>query len=93
MGFRTMPRYELRYLCGRDVHEIVDAPEPDQAELLARRRLLFTEPGFAIAIVCEGVELTRVTQRCKAPTGAFRRPEQLARPAPLPSIKPTELPR
>lgn len=66
-----MPRYELRYLCGRDVREIVDVSDPDEAELLARRRLLFSEPGFAIAILCEGVELNRVTQRSREPTARF----------------------
>lgn len=88
-----MPQYELRYLCGRDVHEIVDAPDPDEAELLARRRLLFTDPGFAIAILCEGVELNRVTQRSKAPAARFSRPDQPARPGPPQSTETTEHPR
>jgi hypothetical protein len=87
-----MPQYELRYLCGRDIHEIVDAPDPDEAEVLARRRLLFTDPGFAIAILCEGVELNRVTQRSKAPTRRLHWTEKPARPGPLPSTPPTEHP-
>ena len=86
-----MPQYELRYLCGPDVHEIVDVPDPDEAEVLARRRLLFTDPGFAIAILCEGVELSRVTQRSKAPAARFHRPDKTARSGP--SLKPTEHPR
>lgn len=61
-----MPMYQLNYLCRPGVAEIVDADSPDEAEELARRRLLFSEPGFAIAIVFEGVELNRVTQRSKA---------------------------
>ena len=86
-----MPQYELRYLCGRDVHEMVDAPDPDEAELLARRRLLFTDPGFVIAILCEGVELNRVTQRSKAPVTRLHRPDRPARPRA--STKLTEHPR
>lgn len=88
-----MPQYELRYLCGRDVREIVDVPDPDEAELLARRRLLFTDPGFAIAILCEGVELYRVTQRSKAATPRFHRSDKPARSGPPLSTKPTEHPR
>lgn len=61
-----MPMYQLRYLSGRGVAELVDAESPDEAEDLARRRLLFSEPGFAIAILFEGVELGRVIQRSKA---------------------------
>lgn len=71
-----MPPYELRYLCGRDVREIVDVSDPEEAELLARRRLLFSEPGFAIAILCEGVELTRVTQRSKQPISRYYPPDR-----------------
>ncbi|HEX8660331.1 MAG TPA: hypothetical protein VF686_00585 [Brevundimonas sp.] len=88
-----MPQYELRYLCGRDIHEIVDVPDPDEAEVLARRRLLFTDPGFAIAILYEGVELIRVTQRSKASAPRFRRPDKQARAGLSPSTKPTEHPR
>lgn len=85
-----MPQYELRYLCGRDVREIVDVADPDEAELLARRRLLFTDPGFAIAILCEGVELHRVTQRSKGPARRLLRPDPAARHSPLLQSKPTE---
>ena len=78
-----MPPYELRYLCGWDVREIVDVSDPEEAELLARRRLLFSEPGFAIAILCEGVELTRVTQRPRQPISQYRPPDRADdRPAP-----------
>lgn len=63
-----MPQYELRYLCGQGVREIVDVPDPEEAEYLANQRLLFSEPGFAIAVIHEGVELSRVIQRPKAKT-------------------------
>ncbi|MGZ9114349.1 MAG: hypothetical protein ACXW3K_06975 [Brevundimonas sp.] len=62
-----MPMYQLNYLSRPGAAEIVDAEDPDEAEDLARRRLLFSEPGFAIAILFEGVELNRVTQRSKVP--------------------------
>jgi hypothetical protein len=81
-----MPRYELRYLCSRDVREIVDVPDPDEAELLARRRLLFSEPGFAIAILCDGVELNRVTQRSKAPSSRYH-PRDRAGDRPVPPLR------
>lgn len=58
-----MPRYQLKYICATEATEIIDAIDPDEAEDLARMRLLFSEPGLAIAIVCEGSELRRVTQR------------------------------
>lgn len=61
-----MPVYQLNYLSRPGAHEIVDVEGPDEAEDMARRRLLFSEPGFAIAILFEGVELNRVTQRSKA---------------------------
>ncbi|MEJ6789153.1 hypothetical protein BrevBR_06340 [Brevundimonas sp. BR2-1] len=64
---RVVPVYQLNYLSRPGAHEIVDVEGPDEAEDMARRRLLFSEPGFAIAIVFEGVELNRVTQRSKAP--------------------------
>ncbi|RZJ04949.1 MAG: hypothetical protein EON89_05985 [Brevundimonas sp.] len=60
-----MPRYQLNYLSRPGAHEVVDADTPDDAEDLARRRLLFSEPGFAIAILFEGVELNRIIQRSK----------------------------
>lgn len=59
--------YQLNYLSRPGAHEIVDVEGPDEAEDMARRRLLFSEPGFAIAILFEGVELNRVTQCSKAP--------------------------
>ena len=58
-----MPRYQLKYICSTGATEIIDAADPDDAEDLARMRLLFSEPGLAIAIVCDGSELRRVTQR------------------------------
>lgn len=58
-----MASFELRYLKRRGVREIVEADDVETAEDLARRRLLFQEPGFAIAVVFQGVELTRVVQR------------------------------
>ncbi len=58
-----MPLYQLKYICPTEASETVDAADPDAAEDLARMRLLFSEPGLAIAIVCEGSELRRVTQR------------------------------
>ena len=67
-----MRMYQLRYLARPLVAETVDAEGPDEAEDLARRRLLFSEPGFAIAILFEGVELNRVTQRSKAAPRAGR---------------------
>ncbi|KQY85080.1 hypothetical protein [Brevundimonas sp. Root1423] len=58
-----MPLYQFNYLSRPGACEIVDAEGPDDAEDLARRRLLFSDPGFTIAILSEGVELTRITQR------------------------------
>jgi hypothetical protein len=48
---------------------MIDAADPDAAEDLARMRLMFSEPGMAIAIVCEGAELRRVTQRPRPTPG------------------------
>lgn len=86
---RAMPQYELRYLCDQGVCEIVDVPDPEEAEYQANQRLLFSEPGFAIAVVYEGVELTRVMQRSKAKKSAnplfhhARQPSgRIAQPAP-----------
>lgn len=61
----VVPKYQFNYLSRPDAREIVDAEGPDEAEDMARRRLLFSEPGFAIAILFEGHELSRVTQRPK----------------------------
>lgn len=58
-----MPHYQLRYISATGATETVEAADPDAAEDLARMRLLFSEPGLAIAIVREGSELRRVTQR------------------------------
>lgn len=58
-----MPRYQLKYLSATAAVETVEAADADAAEDLARLRLLFSEPGLAIAIVCDGAELRRVTQR------------------------------
>ena len=61
-----MPRYQLKYPSATGAMETVEAADPDEAEDLARMRLLFSEPGFAIAICCDGSELRRVTQRPRA---------------------------
>lgn len=61
-----MPRYQLQYLSSAGAIETVEAADPDEAEDLARLRLLFSEPGLSIAIVREGAELRRVTQRPRA---------------------------
>lgn len=58
-----MPRYQLKYLSATAAMETVEAADADAAEDLARLRLLFSEPGLAIAIVRDGAELRRVTQR------------------------------
>jgi hypothetical protein len=60
-----MPRYQLQYLARPGSAENIQAADPDEAEDLARLRLLFSEPGFAIAIVQDGQELRRVTQRAR----------------------------
>ena len=57
-----MPQYQLNYLTGHGA-ELISADTPEDAEELARRRLLFREPGFAIAVLYEGIELSRVIQR------------------------------
>ena len=61
--WNCMPRYQLKYICSTGATETIDAADPDAAEDLARMRLLFSEPGLAIAIVCDSSELRRVTQR------------------------------
>jgi hypothetical protein len=61
-----MPRYQLKYLGPTGASETIEAADPDEAEDLARLRLLFSEPGFAIAIERDGSELRRVTQRPRA---------------------------
>lgn len=58
-----MASFQLKYLTRRGASEIVQARDADEAEDLARRRLLFREPGFAIAVCFEGVELSRLMQR------------------------------
>lgn len=63
-----MPRYQLKYLSTIEAMEMIDAADPDEAEDMARMRLLFSEPGMAIAIVSEGSELRRVTQRPRLTT-------------------------
>lgn len=64
-----MPRYQLKYICPSEATEMIDAADPDEAEELARLRLLFSEPGLAIAVVCDGSELRRVTQRPRPTAG------------------------
>ena len=83
-----MPMYQLNYLSRPGAHEIVEVEGPDEAEDMARRRLLFSEPGFAIAILFEGVELNRVTQRSKTPRSrspvfdrAVHSPDRVRHPA------------
>lgn len=68
-----MAAFELRYLQARGVREIVDVDDADEAEALARRRLLFQDPGFTIAVLHQGVELTRVSQRPHAQPSDFVR--------------------
>jgi hypothetical protein len=65
-------RFQLKYLGPDDVVETIEAADADAAEDLARMRLLFSEPGLAIAIVCEGAELRRVTQRPRSTTQGIR---------------------
>lgn len=59
-----MPQYQLRYLAGPGV-ETIRADTPEDAEDQARQRLLFRDPGFAIAVLYDGVELTRVIQKAR----------------------------
>ena len=68
-----MPRYQLKYLSSIDAMETVEAADPDEAEDLARLRLLFSEPGLAIAIVREGCELRRITQQPRGRAGDHER--------------------
>lgn len=56
-----MALYQLQYLSGA-ARELIDAVDEDEAEDLARRRLLFSEPGFGIAVMQNGIELVRVMQ-------------------------------
>ncbi|WP_324795119.1 hypothetical protein [Brevundimonas sp.] len=58
-----MPRFQLQYLGPADATETIQAGTTDDAEDLARLRLLFSEPGFGIAIMSEGTEVRRVMQR------------------------------
>lgn len=58
-----MASFQLKYLTRRGAFETVHARDADEAEELARRRLLFREPGFAIAVCFEGIELSRLIQR------------------------------
>jgi hypothetical protein len=60
-----MSGFQLRYLGSRGACEAIDVDDVEEAEDLARMRLLFREPGFAIAVVFEGVEVSRVIQRPK----------------------------
>ena len=48
-----MALYQLQYLSGA-ARELIDAVDEDEAEDLARRRLLFSEPGFGIAVMQNG---------------------------------------
>lgn len=57
-----MPRYQLKYLSAAAA-ETIEAEDANEAEDLARLRLLFREPGFSIAILSDGHELRRVTQQ------------------------------
>lgn len=58
-----MPRFQLRYSGPADAVETIEAECTEEAEDLARFRLLFSEPGLAIAILSEGQELRRIVQR------------------------------
>jgi len=87
-----MPCFQLRYLGARTACEIIDADDVDEAEDLARMRLLFHEPGFVIAVVFEGVELSRVIQRPRRSTPGRARPDGIAMsPDDLSSPSPTGL--
>ena len=68
-----MPWYQLKYLSSIDAMETVEAADPDEAEGLARLRLLFSEPGLAIAIVCDGCELRRIIQQPRDRAGDLQR--------------------
>ena len=57
-----MPLYQLKYLSTASA-ETIDAEDAEEAEAQARRRLLFRDPGFAIAVMAEGRELCRVIQK------------------------------
>lgn len=61
-----MPKFQLRYSGPADAVETVEADCTEEAEDLARLRLLFSEPGLAIAILSDGQELGRVYQRPKS---------------------------
>lgn len=54
------------YLGPAEAVETVEAGSPEDAEDLARMRLLFSEPGLAIAVISDGQEVCRVTQRPRA---------------------------
>ncbi len=71
-----MAQYQLRYLARAGVVETIEAHDPDEAEALARLRLLFREPGFTIAIVSDGRELRRVIQRPRSGPDARRETDQ-----------------
>lgn len=60
-----MPRFQLKYLSQAGAIETVQADCAEDAEDMARLRLLFSEPGFAIAVISDGQELRRVVQRPK----------------------------
>jgi len=60
-----MARFQLKYLGRAAALETVQAECAEDAEDMARLRLLFSEPGFAIAVMSDGQELSRVTQRPK----------------------------
>lgn len=68
-----MPHYQLLYSGFRSASEFIDADDDEEAEDLARRRLLFHEPGFTIAVCRDGVELRRLVQRAR-PTRVERDP-------------------
>ena len=61
-----MPTFQLRYSGPADAIETVEAECKEEAKDLARRRLLFSEPGLAIAIMSDGQELDRVIQISKS---------------------------
>jgi hypothetical protein len=61
-----MARYQLRYLSAAAM-ETIDVEDADEAERVARLRLLFREPGFAIAVLSDGHELLRLIQGARTP--------------------------
>ena len=67
-----MARLQLRYLTTPAV-ETIDAEDLDEANELARMRLLFREPGFGIAVYRDDQEVSRLVQEPKGGRAGFAR--------------------